>query len=271
MQNPFPHPLLKDLSIQITALSAKQTEARIKLCVENVLPVSLTFDSLHYRIFIDNLEVVKNGSYIKSIHVGARANGCIYLPMTVYNEQLISVLNKHKSIHMDSAEYLFQLTLFADIPILKQKTFEIKKELPVIYMPEIAIKHMKIDSLNFKKGTVELFVELKNPNTISFKFDHVAYSFSVEGNEWVKGDIPQIIDLRSKSDTILDVPLRLAIGEIIKTFFRNLKNENSSSYQFHLSFQIESENKMIEGTKVTLINSGTFKELKKAARDMKSD
>src|ERR1035437_3925667 len=173
--------------VDITSLTSEKTEMTINVLIKNQIPLSFTADSLQYRIFINDREVMKD-HYKKSITLKSNDISRISLPITIFNRDLISVLKANERENIDSVEYRFRVSFFTDILFKKQFDVDIKKFLPLIHIPVVKSGHFKIDSLNFSRAVVKLLVSINNKNVFSLKSKNIAYELSIEeNNSWSYG------------------------------------------------------------------------------------
>jgi len=258
-------PRLELSQINITSLTAEKTEMTVKVLIKNQIPLSFTADSLQYRIYINDREVMKE-HYKKSITLKSKQTSRISLPITILNHDLISALKTNEQENNDSVEYHFRVSFYTDLLVKKQFDVDIKKVLPLIHISEIKSGHIEISSLNFSGAVFKLIVSIKNKNVFSLKSNNIAYELSIEDNKLIKGIIPGLTDIHAKSVTELTIPVKISYKEMSKTLFELLKKGNNVSYKLHLTFNIESENKMLKNSKIMLENEGSVKSLMKAIK-----
>jgi len=261
----FLMPRLELSQVDITSLTSEKTEMTVNVLIKNQIPLSFTADSLQYRIFINDREVIKD-HYKKSITLKSNDISRISLPITIFNRDLISVLKANERKNIDSVEYRFRVSFFTDILFKKQFNVDIKKFLPLIHIPEAKAEHFKIDSLNFSRAVVKLLVSIKNQNVFSLKSKNIAYELSIEDNKLIKGIIPGLTDIHAKSVTDLTIPVTISFKEVSKTLWDLLTKGNKVRYKLHLTFRIESENNMMKNSKVILESEGSVKSLMKALK-----
>jgi LEA14-like dessication related protein len=265
-KNPYKTFLLPRLElseIDITSLTSEKTEMKAKMLIENHIPISFTADSLQYKIFINGTEVM-NDQYEKSITLKGNDTSSISLPITIFNRSIISVLNVNEQKNIDSAEFSFHITFFTHIPFKKHFDIEIKKFLPLIYIPEAKLDHMEISSLSFSGAVVKLLISINNRNVFPLNAKNIAYEFSIEGNQWINGTIPGIMDIRSKNITAVTIPIKVSFKEVGKTLFDLLTKGNNVKYALHLTFRNELGNDMMKNSKVIFESAGTVKSVMKA-------
>jgi len=258
-------PRLELSQVDITSLTSEKTEMTVNVLIKNQIPLAFTADSLQYRIFINDREVMKD-HYKKSITLKSNDISRISLPITIFNRDLISVLKANERENIDSVEYRFRVSFFTDILFKKQFDVDIKKFLPLIHIPVVKSGHIEISSLNFSGAVFKLIVSIKNQNVFSLKSKNIAYELSIEDNKLIKGIIPGLTDIHKKSVTDLTIPITISFKEVGKTLFDLLKKGNNVGYKLHLTFRIESENNMMKNSKVILESEGSVKSLMKALK-----
>ena len=256
-------PQLVMSQVEINSLTAEETDLTAKILIKNQMPFSFTADSLQYKVFISNIEVMKS-HYKKSIKIKGNDSSQISLPITIFNHDLTSILKANMIKHIDSVEYRLQTTFYTDIVFRKKFTVDIKRLLPLIQILEVKAEHIKIDSLNFSRAAIRLFLSLNNQNVYPMKAKHIAYELSIEGNELIRGVIPGLTEIKPKSVTELQIPIRISFKEAGKALFNLLKKGNNVNYKLRINFRMESENKILKNSQVILESSGSVKSLIKA-------
>ena len=258
-------PRLELSQVDITSLTSEKTEMTVNALIKNQMPLSFTADSLQYRIFINDREVMKD-HYKKSITLKSNQISRILLPITIFNHDLISVLKANERENIDSVEYHFQVSFFTDILFKKQFDVDIKRFLPLVHIPEVKSGHIEISSLNFSGVVFKLLVSIKNQNVFSLKSKNISYELSIEDNKLIKGIIPGLTDIHAKSVTELTIPITISFKEAGKTLFDLLKKGNNLGYKLRLTSSIESENNIMKNSKVILESEGSVKSLMKALK-----
>ncbi len=253
-------PKIEFAQTEIVSLTSEKTEMISTILIKNQVPLTFSADSLHYKVFINNVKIVTD-TYKKSIVLKGNDSSIISLPVTVLHDNLISVLKTNEKKKKDSVEFRLEGSFYADLGFRKKVDINIEKKLPVIHMPKVLVEQIKVDSLNFSRAIVILVVKVKNENAFPIKVKNVSYDFGVEDNEWIRGMIPGLTGIDEQSVSEVYVPVRISLKETRKTLFDILKRGDMVNYKFNLAFNVESENKMIKNSKVVLKSSGTVKSL----------
>src|SRR5665648_955567 len=175
-------PRLELSELEVTSLTSQKTEMLVKADSKNQLPLSFTIDSLQYKIYFNDTEILKD-HYKKSISLKRNASSLITLPITIFNDSISSVMKANERENVDSVEFHFHVSFFTDIFFKKKFNVDIKRLIPRIYIPEINAEHFEIDSLNFSRAVVQLLVSINNKNVFPFKADSIAYEVSIEDNQ----------------------------------------------------------------------------------------
>ena len=251
--------------VEITSLTAEKTEMTVKVLLKNQLPFSFTADSLKYNISMNGVEVIKS-HHKKTITLESNDTSWISLPLTIKNHQLKSILKTSERKDIDSVEYRLHATFFTDIIFRKKFDVDIKRLLPLIYIPELTTKHIEVDSLNFSRAAIQLNVSIKNQNVFSIKAKNIAYTFAIEDHELIEGVIPGVTDIKEQSVTELQIPIRLSFKEVSRTLFDLLKEGKNVTYKLDLRFRIDSESHSVMNSKVILESTGSVKSLMKAVK-----
>src|SRR5664280_800808 len=97
-------PRLELSQLKITSLTSQKTEMMVKVDIKNQLPLSFTIDSLQYRIFINDTEILKD-HYKKSISLKRNTSSLISLPITIFNDSISSVIKANRRENVDSVEF----------------------------------------------------------------------------------------------------------------------------------------------------------------------
>ncbi len=258
-------PRLELSELEITSLTSQKTEMMVKADIKNQLPLSFTIDSFQYTIFINDIEILKD-HYKKSISLKRNTSSLISLPITIFNDSLSSVIKANRRENVDSIEFHFHGSFFTDIFFKKKFNIDIKRLIPRFYIPEVKAEHFDIDSINFSRAVVQLLVSINNKNAFSFKADSIAYEVSIEDNQWIKGSISGFTDIHAKSVSNLTIPLTISFKEVSKTLWDLLTRGNKVRYNLHLTFKIESDNNMVNKSKVILESEGSVKSLMKVLK-----
>jgi len=270
-ESPYRTLLIPRLEIavsEITYLSSDKIYMHEKLLIHNPLPFNLTADSLQYKLFIGEVEVIKS-AYTKSLIIRKWKSTWIDLPITINNAKLLATLNKADAQGKDSVVYRIQTTFHTHIPFKKEFDIDAEKLLPLFYMPTARLMEVSHDSLSLKGVTLFLKVMIGNRNKFPFQLKDLKYKFSLANNPWVTGAELGIIDIKQQDSTELILPARISFSNIFKSIGPLIRKGGKVEYKFGMDLKLVSENNAIKNSKVTVNDTGTLKELIKLTKDEK--
>jgi LEA14-like dessication related protein len=251
--------------IEITSLTREKTEMNVRVLIKNILPFKFTADSFQYQLYINDAEIMKS-RYSKSITLNANDSSWIMLPVTVFNNDADSLIDANERRKIDSAEYRMHASFYTDILFNKKFNVTVRRYLPLIHIPDLHVEKINVDSLNTKRAYIIVHATVKNDNVFDLKFKDYSYEFQIEGDDWVKGKIPGVTDIKAKSTTAIEVPARISFKETGKTLFKLLKKGGDIKYNLVLNLKVESENDMINNSKAIVRSKGTVKSIVKFAK-----
>jgi LEA14-like dessication related protein len=239
-----------------------------KFRIHNPMPFNLTADSLQYKLFIGDVEVIKS-TYTKSLSIRKWNNTWIDLPITINNDKLLSTLSKADKKGRDSVVYRIQSTFHSHIPFKKQFDIDTEKLLPLFYIPTAQLKEVYYNSLSFKGVTLFFKVVIGNRNKFPFQLKDLKYKFSLAEHPWITGAELGVIDIKQQESTELTVPVRISFSHIFKSIGPLIHKGGKVKYKLKMDLNLVSESNAIKNSRVTVNDTGTLNELIKLGKDEK--
>lgn len=262
-------PRLEIVIVEISNLGSDEITMDEKLLIHNPLPFNFTADSLQYKLFIGDVEVIKS-TYIKSLLIRKWNSTWIDLPITINNDKLLATLSQADKLGKDSVLYRIQTTFHTHIPFKKKFDIDAEKLLPLFYIPTARLKEVSHDSLNLKGVTLFLKVMIGNRNKFPFQLKDLKYKFSLGGHPWITGAELGAIDIKQQDSTELLLPLRISFSHIFKSIGPLISKGGKVEYKLSMDLNLVSDNNAIKNSQVTVNDTGTLKELIKLAKDEKN-
>jgi LEA14-like dessication related protein len=255
--------------IEITYLRSDKINLHAKLHIHNPLPFNLTADSIQYKIFIGDTEVIKS-TYKKSLTIPKWNSGWIDLPVTINSDKLFSKLSYADQKGNDSVMYRIQTIFYTHIPFKTKFNMEAERLLPLFYMPTARLKEVHYDSLSLKGVTLFLKVMIANRNKFPFKLKDLKYKLSLADNPWITGTKLEVIDIKQQDSTELTLPVHISFSDIFKSIGPLIDKGGKVAYTFGMDLKLVSKNNAIKNSEVTVNNNGTLNELIKLIKDVKN-
>ncbi len=262
-------PRLEMAVIEITYLSSDKINLHAKLHIHNPLSFDLTADSLQYKLFIGETEVIKS-TYKKSLTIRKWNSTWIDLPITINNNKLLSTLSRADKQEKDSVVYRIEATVHLHNPFKKEYNIDAEKLLPLLYISTARIMELSHDSLNLQGVTLFLKVMIGNRNNFPLQFKNLKYKFSLGGHPWITGAELGEIDIKQQHSTEVLLPLRISFSHIFKSIGPLIRKGGKVEYKLSMDLNLVSDNNAIKNSQVTVNDTGTLKELIKLAKDEKN-
>jgi LEA14-like dessication related protein len=193
----------------------------------------------------------------------------IELPVTAYNDKLITVLKRAEKEGKDSVVYHVEASFASNIPWRQHFNINVDKLLPLIYIPEVKMDTIGYDSLNAEGVTLMLHANISNKNRFPIKFKNLKFKFALADNPWVEGKKPGIVDIKDTSITSLILPLRISFKQIGKSLGPLIVHGKNTGFKFVATMQLVSDNEALQDSKVIIKDEGVLKEMTKLAKEEK--
>lgn len=226
------------------------------------MPIGITVDSVAYKIYIENNEVIR-GSHRKSITMKGSDTSSITLPISFLNEKLFTVLKSLENQDRDSVEYKINATFFADLLLKKKFDIEIKKLLPLIHPMEIKVTRIEVKSLIPSDVNLLVHASITNKNVFAIQTKDLTYNIEIEKHPAIKGEKPGLISIPPKNTKEITLPIKTSFKNVSKAAFELITEGKNTSYQMEVTMRIQDKNAILKNSKIVLQGSGTLNQLKK--------
>ncbi len=261
-------PRLETIAIQIQNITDNKIDLLAGIQIANHSPVAFTLDSLKYTVFISSIKVASS-NYSKQITIKTGNDNIIELPISIFNKTLTTILKNEEHKGIDSVEYEIKTTLFINSGLKKTIDLDFKKRMPLIYIPEITVDKIEVDSLRFSGVTLIVHSTFVNKNAFPLDAIDLHDRFNIDGIQWLEAFKPGLTKIPPQSKTEIVLPFKISFKNIAHTFPELIKKGKNIPYAFEINFKINSENNTTKNSKVKLESKGTIKELLKDYKKIK--
>ncbi len=83
--------------------------------------------------------------------------------------------------------------------------------------PEAKIESIEIINIDFTSLTLQVNVEISNPNPVGITLDAYDYGLSIQGNEWLSGRQEKPVSLKAGGKSIIPIPVEITYQELLST------------------------------------------------------
>jgi LEA14-like dessication related protein len=257
---------------QLTNLTAERADMKMTMIVDNPAPVGIKIDSLYYTISIEGNEVTKT-TYPDSLIIEASDSATVSLPLTVYYDRLGSVLKALEKQGRDSATYRVDAVLYSNNPMIpvKKINLDVEKELPLVKIPDIKLKGIKVENLTTAGVTLQVETFMNNENVFPIGFEDMSYRMQIEGHEWMEGQKPGKVKIPAHDSATFTVPIELTFKEMGKSLVELIRKGDDLQYSFDMQTKMVSDVQMLEDSKMSFNSSGKVKTLVDVAKEQLSE
>ncbi|MEW6468881.1 MAG: LEA type 2 family protein [Bacteroidota bacterium] len=250
-------PRLVRAEVEITHLSREKTVMTAHLLLNNPMPVALKADSLSYSLYIGRKQVAKS-SRPEPVSLQGKGSNWVNFPVTLYNDDLVQVLKQAEAQGLDSIDYGISGTVYTGI---RDFTLEATRRLPLIYIPEIRLEEIEVDSLNLSGTGLRCMVKIVNKNAFNLEAKDITFRISFGDQRWFSGQVPGLVSIPDSSTRELDLPLFISFKDMAQTLPDLLRKGADIKYQMHMEFRLNAEMRFIRNSLVVVENEGSARSL----------
>lgn len=262
-------PELKIATVNISDIDENKIKGTTKITLQNNLPLEVHTRQLQYAIFIDSAKIIED-SYKKDIVIRSKNVTTLTLPMEVMFKKLNAVLQQLENKKADSAEYTMIASFKTDIPVAGERNFTLRfsKRLPALKIPKATIADITVKDLDVKESSLELVVNIENPNVFPIKLRNGKYSFSINEDENVmRGTMQEIVNVPAKETSPVAMHVDMKTMKIPKLTWDMLFKSKETNFRMSFTGELLSENGMFSNSQIAFNMKGTFNELKGVAAE----
>jgi len=222
--------------------------------------LKLNMDSLIYNIKLDTSTLLSRVQDI-DLQLLPFASDTMLLPLALPYKRLIAELKrlqKQDSAVIDLDMKIIYATLFGKATVKYKKVINIEAPLP----PEF-----KITDLHYLKREKEIFyfntyLKIINKGKLDFDLSAVHYNLIVSDHLKGEGSVPLQIHIKSKTDSLLILPIKVEFDHLIKTILMVISNNDEVNYQLKIKADLKINKPFEENANIEIEKTGRM-ELRK--------
>lgn len=129
----------------------------------------------------------------------------------------------------------------------------------MIKPPKVSFESVNLTNFSFNQVTLDFVLSIHNPNPIGASLSGYDYVFSVEGNEFFKGDETQAITLPASGNGQMHIPVTIQFKELY-SLIKTTENQDTVGYKISGHFQPAG---ILAGFNVPFSKSGNLPAIKR--------
>ncbi len=252
--------------MEATDISLDKVNMRAKMLIHSPLPFNLAADSIQYKIYINDVEVIKS-IYPKTVNIKKWDSTWIELPVSIFTDKLMTTLENADKRGDDSMTVRIKTSFFTHLPFKKNFNLDIDQRMELFYIPTLEMAKVDYDSLSLKGVTLYLNMKIGNRNKMAFQAKDLKFKFAIADNPWVYGAKPGILDIKAQDTTTLVLPIRISFTGAFKSLGPLIKKGGKTDYRLGLDLKLVGESNAIRDSKIIVKNAGTIKEIVSIAKE----
>jgi len=253
----FRPPDLAVQKINITNASLTEMELVMNMQVDNHYPIGIHLPAFDYNFLINNHVFLKGENAINQ-SISASSTNQVQVPIRIHFQDLYQSMSA--LVNEDQASYQLMGNLFISVPVLGQLKipFDKKGQFPLLKMPKLSVKGLRLQSLNFASAKLSLDIEMDNPNAFLMLLKNLSYSLSIDGLKWADGTLQKDITFEKQGKSNLSIPISLNFFEMGQTVYNLISKKSQFPYEFDTQIQLKTELPFLEQVDIPLKKSGNL-------------
>jgi LEA14-like dessication related protein len=263
-------PKMQVASVSILDIDDDRIKLHSKVTLSNPLPVDIHTNSLSYALYIDSVKVMED-AYNKPITIRSSGSTQVELPMELLSKPMARVLKHFEESKKDSADYTLKASFAVDVPIAGNQNFsmDVSKRLPTVRAPKVKVKEVDLNGLRVKKEGVDLVLEVRNPNGFPLKMQDAYYSFAVEDDMELTGQLEKDVNIPARSTENVSLHATVKEAKVLKVGWKLLTHKDDTHFTYRFRCRLASENGILASSAMATTMRGTLGELANAVKKTK--
>jgi len=249
-------PLQAEMSApELYRLTYEQANFLLNIRMKNANATTVKLTGYEYEISLPDTVFI-----CRSFHIARQIS-----PESVYDIKLpFQILHKSlgQKVNANKAEFKIKIVLKFSAGF-KGLAQEVQLEqfgvLPLPCLPELSVESLHLNSIQVSDAEMTMFVKFVNPNIFDFTLTRFYYTLSIEKNVWKRYDFHYPILLKSESERMLRLPMKVDFFEKGFEVFRLLNEERPYHYGFEGGIVVSPELLQMQSTSFRFMKEGVIK------------
>ncbi len=255
VKSTFQQPQISFETAKISGLSFKAVDLLFDLKIANPNPVGISLVGFDYDLLLNGNSFVK-GKQTNGLEIKPKGEGTVQIPVSLIFSEIYNTFSTFE--RQDSTTYKLDCGFSFELPVLGAKRIQVSKSgsLPLLKRPDISVKLLELEKLSFVGADLNLRVEIDNPNSFSFFLNTIAFSFEVNGKQWLNGNSSNRIRVDSRKSNVIDFPISLNLLQIGSSVKDVLTGNKPLSYDFSGNIDLGTSIPLLDKVNLPFKSSG---------------
>jgi LEA14-like dessication related protein len=247
---------LKD--VHLASLSFDAADLVIDVGIENLNPlVPIALTGVDYDLKINDISFLK-GQQPQQLQIDPGGGTVFQIPVTLNYKNLYETFQSLKD--QDMTAYNVDCGLSFDLPGLGAARVPLAAsgEFPAIKLPSISVDGLKVKKVNVAGADMELQLRMDNPNAFDVLLNNFDYELMVNGKSWAKGFGKNQIQVGSKAESAITIPISMDFAQIGFSVYQMLSGGEQFDYSFKGNLDVGSSLPLLQQATLPFNKSGAL-------------
>ncbi len=242
----------------LNKLTFESAEFMLLLDVDNPNPVPIHLAGFDYTLNVDG-KTLTNGKQNKGVEISANDRSQIEFPVAVKFADLLK-LTKGLT-NRDTVTFNAAANVYVNLPLIGQRSIPASYEtqLPYPKPPSVSIKNLVVDKLNFTSATINLVLQVNNPNSFDVDITKLHYNLNVDGKPWADSSTTNVAKIAKNGLSNISIPINLDVSSVGKTLYKTLSSSNPLKYQLQGNITLDTSLPLLKNIQLPINQSGTMR------------
>ena len=200
-------------NVRIASINFTSVNLVFRYKVSNPNNISINIEQFKYNLLVENRKFI-SGVSPTPISVAKKRTSYVDIPVTVSYRELFNVFTS--IYHQDTADYNLATEFTLKLPVLGSKTFHFEHDgtFPVLKVPEIAFREVRVASISPLAATIEFVLDITNRNNFAISPDGLNFELYVNESQWLNGLLKNIDTLAPNRSTTVRIPITINPAQV---------------------------------------------------------
>lgn len=243
--------------VHLTGLSFQNISLSFDIGIHNPNKLGISLAGFTYQLFLNNNSFLQ-GNQDEAVDIEALGNSTIEVPVTMGFSDIYKTFSSLQK--QDSTSYRIDFGLLFNLPVLGKTTLPLKKEgtLPLLKLPSVRVASLTVQKLNLTGATLNLRLQLNNPNSLDLLLQKINYNFMVNGNSWLNGISSSPQNLASHDNSYLNIPVSLNFLQMGQTVYQMISGQQEINYDLSGDLNLGSSNELLQNISLPFNQEGSI-------------
>jgi LEA14-like dessication related protein len=245
-------------STRVASLSLADVDLLLGFDIRNPNSFGVRFDRLDYQLFVAG-ERLAEGDQRRGFEIAAGGSSRAEIPVSLAWDDLARIYRSLRS--GGSADYRIDAGFWFEVPVLGAVRVPVTSDgdFPRLSLPRLSVAGLDLGRVDAGGASLELTLELDNPNDFPLTVDALDYSLDLAGSRVARVEDAGRLTVGRGGRGSWTVPVRIDFAEAGRAVAQALTGGGTVDYRLDGSLSMSSGNRWIEATRVPVSSSGTLR------------